>query len=168
MQGASQRKPCQSGERIALWGQVYCLRIVESAHGNGVEQKGDEIVLTVKPDGGHALAQKVLDGWLRSRLEEKIAQVRGTLESKTGVLVSEWRIRDMKTKWAAAIYKKRICLNLKLAQMPERCLIYVMIHELTHLLEAGHNQTFYGYMDRFCPGWQDTKRELAKRAEAFL
>ena len=52
-------------------------------------------------------------------------------------------------------------LNLALARMPAECLEYVLVHEMTHLLERGHNARFYRLMDRFLPGWRTHRDRLS-------
>ena len=70
----------------------------------------------------------------------------------------------MKTRWGTCNVKEgRIWLNLQLAKKPPECLEYVIIHELTHLLEPGHNQRFYQLMDRFLPDWRRVHQELNGR-----
>jgi len=49
---------------------------------------------------------------------------------------------------------KRIWLNLELAKKPTRCLEYIVVHEMVHLLERHHNDKFTAYMDQFMPQWR--------------
>jgi predicted metal-dependent hydrolase len=163
------KKPDQAGERVVLWGQEYPLCVVESDGKNTAELKEGKLLLTISKGGGQALVKKVLDGWYRARLYEEVHRMKETLQIKIGASAGEWRIRDMKTRWGSCnINKRRIWLNLKLAKMPPDCLAYVMVHELVHLLERGHNRVFYNYMDRFCPDWKEKKGELAQKARALL
>ena len=67
----------------------------------------------------------------------------------------------MKTKWGTCnIGARRIWLNLELAKKPVRCLEYIIVHELVHLLERNHNDPFKGLMDQFLPQWRVHKEEL--------
>ena len=82
-------------------------------------------------------------------------------EMKIGVQVQDWSIRSMKTKWGSCnIKSKRILLNLELAKKPVKCLEYIIAHEMIHLLERHHNNTFLAYMNKFIPNWKQLKREL--------
>lgn len=64
----------------------------------------------------------------------------------------------MKTKWGTCnIEKGRIWINLQLVKKIPRCLEYVIIHELVHLLERHHNERFYRFMDLYYPDWRVTK-----------
>ena len=67
----------------------------------------------------------------------------------------------MKTKWGTCnIGARRIWLNLELAKKPVRCLEYIIVHELVHLLERNHNDRFKGLMDQFLPQWRVYKVDL--------
>lgn len=97
----------------------------------------------------------------RMRLEKILPRIIQECERKVGVHAKEWRLRDMKTRWGTCnVEKKRIWLNVWLAEYPQECLEYVVTHELVHLLERGHNQIFYGYMDAFYPQWKSVKTRL--------
>lgn len=100
----------------------------------------------------------------RKYLQQVLPEVIDKCEKITGLHAEEWRLRDMKTRWGSCnVVKKRIWLNIQLAAYPRECLEYVVIHELTHLLERGHNQVFWGYMDEFCPDWRQIRKELNRR-----
>ena len=79
----------------------------------------------------------------------------------TGIHVKEWRVKNMRTRWVTCnIDKKRIWLNLQLAKLPPECLEYVVIHELTHLLERKHNRRFYGFLHEFCPDFKEREKMM--------
>ena len=82
-------------------------------------------------------------------------------EHLIGVEANEVRIKNMRTKWGTCnIRDKRIWLNLQLAKKSVKCVEYVVVHELIHLLEPRHNARFYAYMDKFLPDWKTRKQEL--------
>jgi predicted metal-dependent hydrolase len=77
------------------------------------------------------------------------------------VQADEWAIKKMKTKWGACnVEARRIWLNLELAKKPVRCLEYIIVHELIHLLERHHNETFTALMNKFLPQWKVRRAEL--------
>lgn len=78
-----------------------------------------------------------------------------------GVKVSGITIRQMKTRWGSCNVKTHhININLALLDKPEECLEYVVVHEMTHILEPSHNQVFWGYMSEFYPDWRRVRRYL--------
>ncbi|RHO80910.1 M48 family peptidase [Clostridiaceae bacterium AF42-6] len=50
--------------------------------------------------------------------------------------------------------------QLWLGAYPEECIEYVVVHELTHLLERGHNARFYGLLDQHYPDWKVCRERL--------
>lgn len=83
------------------------------------------------------------------------------IEPVIGVRVADWGVKKMKTRWGSCNTRdRRVWLNLELAKKPPRCLEYVLVHEMVHLLERNHNDRFKGFMDRFLPQWQMCREEL--------
>lgn len=82
-------------------------------------------------------------------------------EPVMGVKVSGITIRQMKTRWGSCNIKTHhININLALSKKPPECLEYVVVHEMTHILEGSHNQVFWGYMSEFYPDWKRVRKYL--------
>jgi predicted metal-dependent hydrolase len=80
-----------------------------------------------------------------------------------GVEVAAWGIKKMKTKWGTCNpAARRIWLNLELVKQPERCIEYLVVHELVHLREWAHGARFVAIMDEHMPRWRTLRRELAE------
>ncbi len=99
--------------------------------------------------------------WYRKQLKPRIARFIESWEPVLGVSIDQFGVRKMKTRWGSCnIGAKRIWLNLALIKYPEKYLEYVVVHEMIHLIERGHNQRFKSLMDRFVPNWRQLKKEL--------
>lgn len=95
---------------------------------------------------------------LKKQVEELVAK----WEPVMGVKVSGITIRQMKTRWGSCNVKTHhININLALRQKAPECLEYVVVHEMTHILEPSHNEVFWGYMTRFYPNWKKIKSCLS-------
>lgn len=67
----------------------------------------------------------------------------------------------MKTKWGSCNRESaHIWFNLELAKKNPRCLEYIVVHEMTHLLERNHNDRFTELMGSFLPDWRGRRDEL--------
>jgi len=65
----------------------------------------------------------------------------------------------MKNKWGSPNpTSKTNLLNTNLAQKPRECLEYIVVHELVHLLEPTHIDSFIKLMDQHTPKWQSGMR----------
>ena len=82
-------------------------------------------------------------------------------EHRVGVSVNDIRIKRMKTLWGSCnIEAKRIWLNLELAKKPASSLVYILVHEMVHLIERRHNDRFRELMDEHLPQWRLYQDEL--------
>ncbi len=82
-------------------------------------------------------------------------------ESFLGVQTTERRVRKMKTRWGSCnVKERRIWLSSYLGAYPEECLEYVIVHELCHLLERGHNKRFYALVASCLPDWKERRAKL--------
>ena len=69
--------------------------------------------------------------------------------------------RNMTSRWGSCQPSTgRICINVRLALYPPRCLEYVVVHELAHLLVHGHGAQFYAVLDCYLPDWRESKKLL--------
>lgn len=156
------RREYVSGETHYYWGRSCRLQVVYEDKPSNVSLKGKgKIILSVRPNSDRAKREQVMMDWyrkeLRSVANERIAHWQKTM----GVQVSTWGIKRMKTRWGTCNEKAgRIWLNLELAKKPEYCLNFIIVHEMTHLLERKHNDIFKAHMDTFLPRWRQYKDEL--------
>lgn len=151
-----------SGESHYLWGKPYRLQVVYEGSHSSIVRTPTKIVMTV-PDGTPAeTREKLLTEWYRQELKRVLDTMVTRCEKKTGVHASEYRVKNMRTRWGTCnIDKRRIWLNLQLAKKPMECLEYVMIHEQVHLLEKNHTHRFHALVEEFCPTWKEAKKLLA-------
>ncbi len=80
---------------------------------------------------------------------------------KLGVYLNKITFRRMKSRWGScSSYKKNITLNTHLRYLPDHIIGYVVLHELTHLFEKGHNKGFWQRISKVYPDYRDIKKEL--------
>ena len=98
---------------------------------------------------------------LRRELKKTVPGLLEQWAPVVGVAVPEFRIRRMTSRWGTCnVQAKRITLNLELARREPELLEYVIVHELAHLVERGHNARFYAVMDRALPEWRLLRKAL--------
>ena len=153
-----------SGESHYFAGRRYRLEVVEQDAPPKVWLPNNtKIVLGVRPGSDRNTREAVMHRWYREHLRAEVPPLLAKWEPKMGVTVNEVRIKKMKTLWGSCnIEAKRIWLNLELAKKPNVCLVYVLVHEMVHLLERTHNDRFRELMDNFLPQWQAYRDELNK------
>ncbi|TDE45881.1 M48 family peptidase [Flavobacterium rhamnosiphilum] len=142
-------------------GKRYLLKVIEHNGSPVVKLKHNTIELYIRPETETAKRKEILEEWYRTQLKVKIPELISKWETVMDVNVNGFGIKKMKTKWGTCnIEAQRIWLNLELAKKPITCLEYIIIHEMTHLLERNHNSRFVALMNSFLPNWKEVKEEL--------
>jgi len=149
------------GESHYVWGRPYRLQVRETDASERVELDGDSLLLHVRAGAKRRKRQALLDAWYRERLLEALPERVEKWERLTGVKAGRLSVRKMKSRWGSCNPRSGdIRLNTELAKKPGICLEYVIVHELTHVLEPSHNHRFKSLMDRFMPAWRIHRDEL--------
>lgn len=82
-------------------------------------------------------------------------------QKNLGVRAAKITIKDTRSQWGSCNVKNHnISISVWLGAFPEECIEYVVVHELVHLLEKGHNARFYGYLDQHYPEWKACEGKL--------
>ena len=143
-----------------LWGDKYPMKIVESAKWN-VSLENNTILLETPSLASFDQKQQMISAWYRQQLKQEIPKLIKKWEPKIGVKVNKFFVQQMKTKWGSCnVTAGNIRLNTELAKKPPICLEYVVVHEMTHLLEASHNKRFKALLDKFLPQWREYEQML--------
>ena len=144
-----------------VWGKRYLLRIVEVDCAPTVELQAKEMILRIRPSTSTEVRRETISQWYRKQLKAAIPELLAKWEPIVGVHVERFFVRKMKTKWGSCNPDKRsIRLNTDLAKKPPQYLEYIVVHELTHLIEKTHNNRFTALMDQFMPQWRDYRQML--------
>lgn len=143
-------------------GKRYLLRVTEQNAPPRVEIKTKTYIdLFIRPNATVEQRQNCINEWYRKQLKNQIPQLIEKWEPIIGVSVSDWGVKQMKTKWGTCnIEQKRIWINLELAKKPYNCLEYIIVHEMIHLIERHHNDNFLAHLDKNLPKWKLYKDEL--------
>ncbi len=151
-----------SGESHYFNGERYLLNVIyRKGNPKVVIRNKTHIDLYVRENSNQQQRKRVVTEWYRKQLKAIIPDLINKWQEIIGVDVNDWGVRQMKTKWGTCnIEEKHIWLNLELAKKPERCLEYIIVHEMVHLLERKHNDHFVGLMDQFMPNWRLYRDEL--------
>lgn len=150
------------GESHYFAGQRYRLEICEGTGPSTVILRNKRTMeLHLPSESTREKREEVLLRWYRQQLKGLIPEIISKWEPPLGVEVAEWGVKRMKTKWGSCNPdKRRIWLNLELAKKDVKCVEYIVLHEMVHILERTHNDRFREYMDRFMPSWQMLREEL--------
>jgi predicted metal-dependent hydrolase len=144
-----------------LWGKRYLLKVIQGNEAPSVELTHSRMLLQVRPGSDDKKKHAIVEAWYRRQLREAALPLFARWEPLTGVKVERFFVRRMKTKWGSCNHGARtVRLNTELAKKPRECLEYIVVHEMTHVLEPTHNARFVTLMDQIMPQWRFYRDQL--------
>lgn len=81
------------------------------------------------------------------------------LAPRVGVKPARVDVREI-AKWGYCTRQGRLSFSWQLVALPERLREYVVLHELTHLIEFNHSPDFKRRLSAVCPDFRAREREL--------
>ena len=143
---------CNEGEEFYLFGKVTILRVVKSPKNKYVLGDG-ELILYVKNKESRTIKScfyKALGDILLKKAEPLFEK----WSMQTGLKQSVIKVNKSVTRWGSCnVRTARINLSVYLANLPEYCLDYVVLHELCHLKFANHGDGFKNLLYSYMPYW---------------
>jgi predicted metal-dependent hydrolase len=136
--------------RILLDGRFYRLGAGPSC---GVEEEEGMVSYTTPRDLKLFLKKRLRDDLL-PRLEAQAIRMH--------VRVAGMTVREQRSRWASCSPGGRISVNLRVLALPEDIRDYLVVHELSHLLEPNHSRRYWKRVGEFFPGYRYAEEELKK------
>ena len=82
------------------------------------------------------------------------------ISKKIGLSFNKVSIRNQKTRWGSCSFANNISLNIKLINLPEKLIDYVIYHELVHTVEKNHSSNFWNLLNHYLPESKKLNKEL--------
>lgn len=155
----------ENASQLYLNGKKYYVKII-SGEKNSVHFRDNILVLQVKDNyrDSQEYVNTYFDKWLKETmytLSDNLIDKYLPLLNKYHIKKPELAIRTMTGRWGSCTpAKNKIIINKNLIYPPHKCLEYVVLHELSHLVEANHSKKFYAIIEEIMPDWKDRKKTL--------
>ncbi len=148
-----------SGETHLYLGRQYLLKI-QLSKTESVKLKGKFIIVKTLDK---SKAKELVQEWYLQHANSIFYSTAAPLIEKFKkhkVEPSSIVLREMPTRWGTCTPKGKIILNPELIKAPKGCLVYVIIHELCHLIHHDHTQKFIDLQTKEMPDWKKWKDKL--------
>lgn len=137
----------------------------EASLENRVEFEEKKICIFLKDTADEVLAQKMFDEWWIATANQvfqvEMENLYQKIFKKYNLSQPHIVVRKMKTLWGSCTpAKDKITLNKYLLKADIRCIQYVILHELTHLMYPNHSKDFYVFLTIHMPDWKERKKQL--------
>ena len=152
--------PLRSGECVRVEGRPRRLRL-ERGTGESSLTETEWVLFCPDPEN----ARQVRDRARSFLAEMALVRIRERLEvyaPRIGVSYGRVTVRNQRTRWGSCSAKGNLNFNWRLILAPEKCLEYVVIHELCHRREFNHSARFWDLVQRQMRDYQVWKDYLKK------
>lgn len=144
-----------------VWGRRVLLSLMEADAPATVQLRHARLLVTVRPGTDRDGREAIVSHWYRQILKAEVQPLIATWAPRMGVDVAAFHVQQMKTRWGSCNpIARTLRLNTELAKKPLPCLEYIVVHEMSHLIEPTHGPRFLALMDRFLPDWRETRALL--------
>ena len=160
MQQALAPAPLRSGECVRVEGRPRRLRL-DRGTGESSLTETEWVLFCPDPEN----ARQVRDRARSFLAEMALVRIRERLEvyaPRIGVSYGRVTVRNQRTRWGSCSAKGNLNFNWRLILAPEKCLEYVVIHELCHRREFNHSARFWDLVQRQMRDYQVWKDYLKK------
>ena len=123
---------------------------------------GNQFLISVKKKEN---ASVIFEKWWKERAIQKISEIALPMMKrfeKKHEIPSIIYFREMPTRWGSCTVKNKLIFNPRLIHLPKRCIEYVIMHELCHLIYKHHNRDFFDFLTLKMPDWKKRKQRLDK------
>jgi predicted metal-dependent hydrolase len=154
-----------SGETHFYLGKSYILK-VSSGTKNQVKLKAGKLEVICKNEIKQELVKNLLANWYYIHAEKKFNSISIEAFSKFkeyDFKMPKIEIRRMTKRWGSCNTIDKITLNPEIVKASSKCIEYVLIHEMCHLIVRNHNKEFYKILESIMPTWKKWKDKLENK-----
>ncbi len=150
-----QTKEFVPGESLLYLGNYYKLDVLDDSI--------DGVIFDNKffiSKASQKQANKLFKEWYIKSANEIITPKAVSIAKQIGVKYNNINILDIKYRWGSCTPKDNIHFNWRIIKAPITVIEYIIVHELTHLLESNHTEEFWNRVSAKLPSYAKAKQWL--------
>jgi predicted metal-dependent hydrolase len=159
------------GEGFPYLGRSYRLMLVDTS----VSQSGELIPPVCLRQGRFRLrrdavarAREFFIDWYSARARWWIDEQVRRYAVHVGVKPKRIAIRDLGYRWGSCTSTSTVNFHWRTILLPASSIEYIVLHELVHLVEPHHNETFWQRVRQAMPDYEERKQWLALEGGKFI
>ena len=80
--------------------------------------------------------------------------------TQMGLPYNRVSIKDTRSRWGSCSINRNLNFSYQVAFLPDNIRDYIIIHELSHLVHMNHSAQFWSLVERYCPEYRESRRNL--------
>jgi len=146
-------------DTIYFLGSKYHFHVVKDKKTSAVVSEAMKVITFHMAD--RRRYKEEMQEWYKEQIGKVIAERLPLLAGRLNMKFGKVSIKSQKSRWASCSKKGNMNFNLLLAAAPPEVIDYVIIHELSHLIEMDHSSRFWQLVKEADPEYKRHKEWLA-------
>ena len=158
-----------NNEKFLFRGEKYRLCLIAGQE-ETVKIAEDLLQVTVidhRPTDGMTI-KKLLEGWYLSESIKILKTRTNQLAKEMNVQPSGMTVKDYISKWGSCSANNKISYNWRIIMAPDYIIDYLIIHELSHIIEPNHSKNFWQHVAKYCDGFQTKRKWLRENGHRLV
>ncbi len=134
--------------------------------------EGDQVAVVVPPnlddERKSVVVRELLTSWYRQEAWDHLTTRIVEFGNLMGVKPRQLKLSDAKRRWGSCSAKQSINLNWRLIMLDDSLIDYVVVHELSHLVELNHSSDFWRVVEGVIPDHRDRRKRLREHSPSVL
>jgi predicted metal-dependent hydrolase len=150
-----------NGEAFQYLGRNYRLKIIKGAQA-GVKLNRGYIEVTIKRSvkATDRIIREQLINWYMDLAIVRFKEKTFKYAKQLGVIPKSITVRDFKSRWGSCSVKGDISFNWRVILAPQQIVDYVVVHELSHMIQHNHSPKYWKLVEKLMPNHQECKEWL--------
>ncbi len=152
---AFRRKNFTEGEKILYLGKERDL-IITDGNELSINEKGEFLL----PRKIIPLAAFFISNWYKRSAKRIIKERTDLYVCRLGLSYGKIKITGAKSRWGSCSYGNNLNFSWRLVMAPLEIIDYVVVHEITHLVEKNHSKNFWDKVAAIIPDFYEKRKWL--------
>ena len=98
--------------------------------------------------------------WYKNNAKEYLIERTKQISDIVNIKFNQIKIGSANTRWGSCSTKNNINFTYKLLFLPTEIIDYVIVHELSHIIEHNHSGKFWLVVKKIMPDYQERQKQL--------
>ncbi|QOP46719.1 M48 family metallopeptidase [Sulfurimonas paralvinellae] len=139
-------------DEVLLFGEIYS---IDSAEATKLREKLHRLRTATKEK-----VLKAYDTFYKEAAMLYLTQEANRQAKRMNLQFSGLKFRKMKSRWGSCSSKGIVTFNTKLMKLEKELILYVVIHELAHLVHMNHSKAFHDLVEAYLPNSKEIRKRL--------
>ena len=154
----------EAGEQFPYLGADYEL-VIEPRQRSAVV---DETIRLRRSAVEQSSVKRALRNFYRRTARAYFTERLNRYAEEMGLEYGTLQIRNQRTRWGSSSTSGTISLNWRLLMAPPEIVDYVIVHELAHLQEPTHRDSFWAIVAEYDPEYEDHRQWLERNSAQLV